>query len=178
MQVEHATIALSDEMIKYCKEAIPAVQVHRTKASPYDTLGGLLGELAFAQWYLGDWRKHDVYSTKGKEDFFGEIEIKTSVFPFSQRLNLLVREDYAVKRKPKFYIQIIIDIDNREQKNIPSGTRAILAGYASHEQVDKAPLKDFGSKFGSKSGYRCRYIPLTNLEPMTGFKAIYNSIND
>ena len=164
-------------MIDYCTEAIPNVQVHRTKTSPYDTLGGLIGELVFAEWFLGNWREHDVYVTKGKEDFFNEIEIKTSVFPFSPNLNLLVREDYASKRKPKFYIQIILDIQNRNQKIIPAGTDAILAGFASHEEVDNAPLRDFGSKFGSKGGYRCRYISIRSLQPMSKFKLIYSKPN-
>ena len=41
---------------------------------------------------------------------FGNIEIKTSSFPFNPKLNLLVREDYARKRKAPYYIQIIIDV--------------------------------------------------------------------
>mgnify|MGYP001349162317 FL=1 len=175
--MEEAKVIITQEMIDYCREAIPVVQVHRTKASPYDTLGGLLGELIFAEWFLGSWREHNVYDTKGKEDFFNEIEIKTSIFPFSKNLNLLVREDYASKRKPKFYIQIILDIENRNQKIIPAGTNGILAGFASHKEVDQAPLKDFGSKFGNKGGYRCRYISIRNLHPISKFKLIYNSPN-
>ena len=171
-------VTITQEMIDYCKRAIPSVQVHRTKASPYDTLGGLLGELAFAEWYMGDWKNHDVYSTKGKADFFGEIEIKTSIFPFSNRLNLLVREDYANKRKPKFYIQIIIDIENRNQREIYPGTNAILAGFADSDQVDRAPLKDFGSKFSNRGGYRCRHISIKDLEPMSKFKSVYKTKND
>ena len=174
----YPVIQISEEMISYSKKAIPSVQVHRTKASPYDTLGGLLGELAFAEWYMGDWKKHDVYSTKGKADFFGEIEIKTSIFPFSNRLNLLVREDYANKRKPKFYIQIIINIENRNQREIYPGTNAILAGFANSDQVDRAPLKDFGSKFSNRGGYKCRYISIKNLEPMSKFKSAYSTQND
>ena len=175
--MEEAKVLITQEMIDYCKEAIPSVQVNRTKTSPYDTLGGLIGELVFAEWFLDNWREHDVYDTKGKEDFFNEIEIKTSIFPFSTNLNLLVREDYASKRKPKFYIQIIIDIENRNQKIIPAGTNAILAGFASHQEVDKAPLRDFGSKFGNRGGYRCRYISIKNLQPMPNFKLIYNRPN-
>ena len=175
--MEEAKVLITQEMIDYCKEAIPSVQVNRTKTSPYDTLGGLIGELVFAEWFLGNWREHDVYDTKGKEDLFNEIEIKTSIFPFSTNLNLLVREDYASKRKPKFYIQIIIDIENRNQKIIPAGTNAILAGFASHQEVDQAPLRDFGSKFGNRGGYRCRYISIKNLQPMSNFKSIYNRPN-
>ena len=170
-------IQISEEMISYSKRAIPSVQVHRTRTSPYDTLGGLLGELAFAEWYMGDWKNHDVYGTKGKADFFGEIEIKTSIFPFSDRLNLLVREDYANKRKPKFYIQIIIDIENRNQREIYPGTNAILAGFVDSNKVDKAPLKDFGSKFSNRGGYKCRHISIKNLEPMSKFKSVYNTQN-
>ncbi len=176
--MRYPIIEISKEMISHCKKAIPSVQVHRTKTSPFDTLGGLLGELAFAEWYMGDWRNHDIYNTRGRADFFGEIEIKTSIFPFSNRLNLLVREDYANKRKPKFYIQIIISIENRYKRDIDPGTKAILSGFASSDQIDKAPLRDFGSKFGNSGGYKCRYIPIKNLELMSKFKSAYNKSNE
>ena len=171
-------VMISKEMIKEAKNSVEKVKVNRTVASPIDTIVGLIGEFAFAEWFYGNWKEHDVYGTKGKEDFFNEIEIKTSVFPFSRNLNLLVREDYASKRKPKFYIQIIIDIERRHQKIIPAGTNAILAGFASHREVDQAPLRDFGSKFGDKGGYRCRYISIRNLQPMSNFNLIYNRPNE
>ena len=85
-------------MINEALRLIPITQVNRTIASKIDTLTGHLGEFAFAQYFFRDWRSHNVGWNKGEPDF-GKIEIKTSAFPFNNRLNLLVREDYAQKNK-------------------------------------------------------------------------------
>lgn len=160
-------------MLAYAKEASIHVSVNRTVASPFDTVTGVLGELAFAEWLIGDWKKHDVYRTKGLSDFFNEIEIKTSAFPFSDKLNLLVREDYAKKRKPKFYVQTILNLPNRYTKEIQVGFEVVIAGYATANELDNAPLKDFGSKFGGRGGYRCHFIQISNLKGMDTFKSDY-----
>lgn len=172
---KYLSVLITNEMLAYANEASNHTSVNRTIASPFDTLSGLLGELAFANWLLGDWRKHDVYSTKGKSDFFNEIEIKTSAFPFSDRLNLLVREDYAKKRKPLFYVQTILSLPNRDSKLIEAGLSIILAGYATAAEVDAAPLKDFGSKFGGRGGYRCHFIQISKLKDMSLFKEDYKN---
>ncbi|OQY25814.1 MAG: hypothetical protein B6244_14735 [Candidatus Cloacimonetes bacterium 4572_55] len=159
-------VLITREMIEEAKRLIPSTRVYRTVASRIDTLTGHLGEFVFAQYYYGDWRKHRVGSNKGEADF-GDIEIKTSAFPFSERLNLLVREDYARKRKPSLYVQIIIDVNSRQAQTIPVGTKAFICGCASSEEVDAAPKRDFGSKFGRAGGYKCHYISIKNLRPMT-----------
>lgn len=172
---KYQSILITNDMFAYANEASKHTSVNRTIASPFDTLSGLLGELAFAQWFLGDWGKHDVYNTKGKSDFFNEIEIKTSAFPFSDRLNLLVREDYAQKRKPLFYVQTILNIPSRDTKKIEPGISIILAGYATAKEIDAAPLRDFGSKFGGRGGYRCHYIQISQLKDMSLFKDAYEN---
>jgi len=161
----YSTIAITSEMLAEAQQLIPSTQVNRTKASPIDTLTGHLGEMVFAQLYFGDWRKHRIGKNKGEVDF-SNIEIKTSAFPFTTKLHLLVREDYAQKRKPAFYVQIILDVKTAHAENIPAGTNAIVCGYATSGEVDNAPLKDFGSKIGKEGGYRCRYIPIEDLHPM------------
>jgi hypothetical protein len=160
---------IDQEMLNAAIKASKYTTVNRTKTSPYDTVLGLIGELIFAKWYLKNWKLHNLYDTKGKVDFFGEIEIKTSAYPYQDNLHLLVREDYAKKRKPKFYVQILLDIP-KEIKEIKAGMKAILIGYAMHEQVDEAPLKDFGSKLGGESGYKCHYVPFNKLLPMHLFE--------
>jgi hypothetical protein len=165
-------IVITYEMISSAKELIPSTKVNRTIASEIDTLTGHLGEFAFAQFFYGDWKKNRVGENKGDVNF-KDIEIKTSAFPFNKNLNLLVREDYAKKRKPPFYIQIIIDVDDPKANEIKDGTRAYICGFATAADVDSAPLRDFGSKFGGKGGYRCHYINIQNLKPMNTFEENY-----
>ena len=167
VMANYPTITITAEMISEAERLIPTTQVTRTRASAIDTLTGHLGEMAFAQYYFGDWRKHRLGQNKGEEDF-PNIEIKTSAFPFSTKLHLLVREDYAAKRKPKYYVQIIIDVINAHAETIPTGTNAIICGFATSAEIDSAPLKDFGSKFGSSGGYKCRHIALEHLHPTEG----------
>lgn len=164
-------IVITQVMIDEAKRLIPQTKVERTIASKIDTLTGHLGEFVFAQFMFNDWTKHRVGQNKGESDF-GDFEIKTSAFPFSERLNLLVREDYARKRKPKFYVQIIIDVASHLADSIPAETKAFICGYATSEEVDKAPLKDFGSKLSAKGGYRCHYISIKNLKPADELRLI------
>lgn len=162
-------IEITQEMLDHARGAEEEVRVHRTRASQIDSLTGLIGELAFAEWFLGDWRLHDVRGTKGQPDIIGRIEVKTSAFPFSDRLNLLVREDYAEKRHPDFYVQVIIDTPDKNAKDILPGWNARISGWATSDMVDKAPLKDFGAKGGGFGGYRCRFIQIKNLHSMDEF---------
>lgn len=161
---------LTQEMIDEAKKLIPSTKVNRTVASNIDTLTGHLGEFIFAKWFYGDWRNNSVGKNKGKTDFPG-VEIKTSSFPFSEKLNLLVREDYAEKRKPEFYVQLIIDTKNETE--IEALTKVFVCGFATSDEVMKAPLKDFGSKLSDKGGYQCRYISIGKLKPMKDFKKEY-----
>lgn len=149
-------------MIDEAIRLIPETKVERTISSNIDTLTGHLGEFAAAQFLFGDWRKHRVGKNKGEADF-SDIEVKTSAYPFSESLHLLVREDYARKRKPKFYVQVILDVDSKTAQEILPHTKALLCGYATADEVDAAPLKDFGSKLGGEGGYQCRHIKIERL---------------
>ena len=165
-------VVLTSEMIDDATRLVPAAKVHRTTASKIDTLTGYLGELAFAQYFFGDWQRHRVGQNKGEADF-PDIEVKTSAFPFRETLNLLVREDYAKKRKPPFYVQVIVAVDSPKADRIKPGTLAHICGYASADAVDRSPLKDFGSKFGGRGGYRCHYIMIRDLHPIEEFNEAY-----
>lgn len=162
-------ILLDAAMIEQAQHIGDRVRVDRTVASPIDTLVGLVGEFAFAQWFLGDWRRHDALATRGRADIAGRIEVKTSAFPFSAGLNLLVREDYAARRRPECYVQLIIDTPDRHARDLQPGWTCRIAGWASADEVDAAPLRDFGAKGGGHGGYRCRYIPIRELHPMDRF---------
>lgn len=164
-------IRISEEMLQASQALVELVRVNRTIASPFDTQAGILGEMAFAQWYYGDWRRHQVGANKGQSDF-GELEVKTSAFPFSGRLHLLVREDYARKRKPRFYVQLILDLPHRDQKKLIPGLGIYVCGYATAAEVDAAPLKDFGSKHGGEGGYKCHYLPISKLRPVKELRGL------
>ena len=100
------------------------------------------------------------------------IEVKTSAFPWSEKLNLLVRKDYAEKRQPAYYVQVIVDTPDRKADDIAPGLICRISGWATPEEVDAAPLRDFGSKFGGRGGYQCRYIAIKNLRPMETFPSL------
>lgn len=159
-------VTITGEMMAAAQPLARAVAMRRTRASAVDALAGVLGEMAFAQFLYGDWRRHELRTNKGKTDF-DTIEIKASAFPFSTRLHLLVREDYAEKRKPLCTVQIVLNVQDAHAGDISIGTEAILCGFATSEEIDAAPLKDFGSKLGGAGGYRCRYIPINRLHPMS-----------
>lgn len=165
----YVDITISKDMIEHARAAIAETRVHRTIASPIDTLAGLLGELVFAQWFFGDWQKHDLRNTKGRADFVDQIEVKTSAFPFRDTLNLLVREDYAAKRKPACYVQVIIDTPQNFVTDIEPGWNGRISGWASADEVDAAPLRDFGRKGGGAGGYRCHHIQIRQLKQMSNF---------
>jgi len=162
-------IIITQPMLDEALSLIEEVKVKRTKASDIDTLTGIIGEFVFAQFYYNDWKLHMVGKNKGDVDF-PDIEIKTSSFPFNKNLNLLVREDYALKRKPKYYVQIIIDVTERRANSIPVGTKAYICGYASSNEVDKGIKKDMGSKYGGSGGYLCHCIPIIDLHPISELK--------
>ena len=163
-------IIITQDMISEAKKMIESTRVKRTVASPFDTLTGHLGEYVFADYFYGNWKLNNVGNNKGESDF-EDIEIKASAFPFSERLNLLVREDYARNRKPKCYVQVIISIKNRYVKDIYPGTMAYICGFATSDEVDNSPLRDWGSKFGRSGGYRCHYISVKNLRPISNLKS-------
>ena len=173
---KYEVITIIQEMINEATKLINSVKVNRTVASKIDTLTGILGEFVFAQYFYGNWQKHLVGKNKGQLDF-KDIEIKTSAFPFRDSLNLLVREDYAKKRKPPFYIQIIINVDSKKADNIKAGTKAIISGWATYKDIENAPKRDFGSKLSNKGGYSCFYIPIKNLQPIHSFKEAYRKRN-
>ena len=170
---KYPIINITQEMIDEAKTLVKDVTVHRTVASKIDTLTGIIGEFVFAQFMFGSWKSNNVGNNKGNVDF-NNIEVKASAFPFRDSLNLLVREDYAEKRKPKFYVQIIIDVQSSKADYIEANTKAYIAGWATSKEVDSAPKRDFGSKLSSQGGYKCFFISIKNLHSMEKFKETYN----
>jgi hypothetical protein len=157
-------VVITAEMLHAAELATGLVHVNRTIASPLDTLTGILGEMVWAQYYFGDWNKHNLIRNKGQADF-NSIEIKTSAFRFNPKLNLLVREDYSKNRKPNYYVQIIIDVQARLPKILPN-TNAFICGFATTDEVEQAPLRQETKKGGGSAGYRTKFIPILKLHPI------------
>jgi hypothetical protein len=163
-------ITITQEMIDAAIEN--KYQVSRTKVSNYDEILGPLGEMIFAQYIKGDWKDNQVGTNAGKVDFVfdtkngkKEVEIKCSRFQQIKRdLNLLVREDYGIKRHPDFYVQIIIVSDN-----IKAGNPAYICGWTTSEEVLSSIPRDFGTTqngYWEPSGYNCFHVPLYKLKPV------------
>lgn len=174
-KMDRPTIDITAEQIEAATALVPANQVHRTRVSPVDTLGGILGEFAFAQWLTGDWRNHEVGSNKGKADLFGLVEVKTSIYPFRETLNLVIREDYGAKFKD-VYVQIIINVTDSYRKEIVPGTRAILCGFATHEHATRRPAQPMRMSGGTATPYKVFTLPISQLEPMEDFRRIFHGI--
>lgn len=157
-------VVITSEMLHAAELASGLVHVNRTIASPIDTLTGILGEMVWAQYYFGDWRKHNLITNKGRSDF-DSVEIKTSAFHFNRKLNLLVREEYSKKRKPKYYVQIIISIESGQSRILPD-TNAYICGFALQQEVENAPYRQETKKGGGMAGYRTKFIPIVQLHPI------------
>jgi hypothetical protein len=168
----HPRILITAEMLSEGKRLEQTIHIARTIASEVADLVGVLGEFAFAQWFFGDWRQNNVGRNRGECDFDG-IEVKCSATRFNVNRNLLVREDYAMKRKCPFYVQVILD--TQSQGDIHEYTEAVICGWATYDEVDRAPKGDMGSvKLGQKmSGYKSHKIPVHQLHPMGVFTPIY-----
>lgn len=154
---------LADARSKYGCAHVGRTIVCR-EGSRDDTLAGFLGEYAYCQYAFGNWRLAHPEANKGKIDCHA-VEVKASAFPYRPTLNLYVREDYALKRKPYAYVQVIINLPYREAE-IAAGQQAIICGWATAEEVDAAPKKDPGGKKGAPAGYQVHHIPLYRLHPI------------
>jgi hypothetical protein len=154
----------------------PDLKIKRTKASPVDTITGILGEFVWAEHYRGNWRLNTVGYNKGRFDS-GDIEVKCSARPITQNLNLLVREDYKEKRTPKYYVQLMIDIP-RDSKEILAGSPCRIIGFAHGHEMENAPKKDFGNKNNEEAGYECYYKPFSELHPIEEINGKHKRLKD
>lgn len=168
-------IAITAEHIEAAQALVAANQVHRTKVSPVDTLGGILGEFIFAQWLTGDWRNHEVGRNKGKADLLGLIEVKTSIYPFRETLNLVIREDYGAKFKD-IYVQNIINVADSRRKEIAPGTQVIICGFTTHDHATARPARPLMMRGGMATPYKVFTVPISDLQPMGDFKDFLNGL--
>lgn len=166
--MQRPTIEITEEIFCYAQEMIAKTRVYRTQASQHDTMTGNLGELAFAEWYFGDWRKNTLGASKGRPDF-GDIEIKTSAYPFRESLNLKVRSDYADRRTPSHYVQQIINIPARGAPPAV-GQKVVICGFCVGSDLKQiGQLKPEITNTSSAAGYSCWNVSLSKLSPMSEF---------
>ncbi len=163
-------VGITKEMIEFARGLAAVLQVKRTRVSPSDTLGGAVGELAFAEWWYGDWRKNELGENKGLPDYEETIEVKTSIFPLRQNLHLPIREDYAAARCPSFYVFICIDVPSRREKQITPGLEAVLVGWTTGERAHQGRL----ANMGWVDSFRCFLTPVSELRPMSDLRAMVN----
>ena len=154
-------IEITAEMMHQAMKLRDEITVNRTRENDQDAVIGALGEFAFAEWKYGDWRKNNVGKSKGKHDFKGGIEIKTSARKYSPTLHLMVREDYAQSRIANFYVQALIDAEPGER--IGEGCAVFLVGFCKGETVKEAAVMDFWGAF------RVKAVPFYRLSPMEEF---------
>ena len=164
-------VAITQEMIDAAEKLRKQVTVHRTKTSPVDTDAGIHGEFAFAQWFYGDWQHNEVGETKGKVDFDGRIEVKTSVFPLNPKLNLPVREDYARRRTPEFYVWCCLDVPSARDKRIIPGREIAIVGWVNGVMAHS----NTPQTMGWMSSYKCHLTPVWMMHPMGSFRTAYDS---
>lgn len=162
-------IGITEEMFAEARRLEEAVRVHRDQSSLQDSLTGLLGEFAFVQWFTGNWRDHAAALTRGRSDIANRIELKTSAFPMNAHLNLVVREDYASKRRPDAYVQMIIDVPSHDRTVVP-GLDCLITGWATHDMVLAQAPRHMSAKTALHTAYRSHLVPIASLRPMADFR--------
>jgi hypothetical protein len=158
-------VIICAEMLAEAERFAGRTRVRRTQASSHDTLVGNLGELAFAEYYCGGFKFHRLVVNRGEPDF-PDIEIKTSAYPFRDWLHLKVREDYAAKRQPAFYVQTIIDVPDPSSRP-DMGMKILFCGFCSHhELMARGCLVPQKTKNGKQADFNCWELPIRQLHPM------------
>ena len=162
-------IDITSDMIQYVNRIKTKLGIERTKESEIDTEVGLMGELVFAKWWYGDYMKgntlQDLKNNFGHADFDGKFEIKASCHRWSEKLHLPVREDYANKRTPQYYVQVLFDTDKAA---ITTETRALIIGWIHGEQAKNGELR----AMGKITSFKCYLTPFTELSPMSDLREI------
>ncbi len=175
--MERIVVKITADHLAAAERLVPHNGIARTKVSAVDTLGGILGELVFAEWLTGDWRNHEVGSNKGRADLMGLLEVKTSVYPYSERLNLVIREDYGAKFKP-VYVQLIVDIPDKANKAITAGLPVIICGFATHAEAVSRPPRALPMGQGRETPFKVFTTPITRLRPMAEFRRFLQQLAD
>tara|TARA_Y100001949_G_scaffold160648_1_gene152402 strand:- start:658 stop:1185 length:528 start_codon:yes stop_codon:yes gene_type:complete len=161
-------VEITPDMMRYANSLHSKLKMDRTVESEIDSLIGLMGELVFASWFYGDYMKGntlaEIKENYGQPDFDRKYEIKASCHKYSENLNLPVREDYAKKRTPQYYIQVLFDT---EKPAIDTHTRALLIGWIDGYQATEGKEPQ---TMGRVTSFKCYLTPFKQLHPMSDLK--------
>ena len=136
---DYIVLDLPDDSVAWAAKTAPSrAQVYSGRnefGDPIECqLRGILGEVAFAIWFFGNWAKAcDVAPLKA--DFEG-IDVKASRHPGGidlGRLHLIEAESFAghIPTQHELYVQVFVDIEAR---------KAVLVGWCrGHELFDREP---------------------------------------
>ena len=146
-------------------------QMRRTRASPWDAYIGTLGELVWAKLRHGHIDQFDTLNTRGQVDDVAagahaswQIEVKTSKTRISPYSHLMVREDYAQRRRPDVYVLVLLP----QSQPIFAERDAFVCGWATHPEVlAHLPRERHSHHTGSAQGFRCHEIAVHELHPLT-----------
>jgi hypothetical protein len=76
----------------------------------------------------------------------------------------MVREDYAHKRQPAFYVLVLIGQDQKPQEEC----EAYVCGWATHAEVVAHPPRERISRHTqTKQGYRCYEVSCSELHALS-----------
>ena len=145
-------------------------QMSRTRASSQDAYIGTLGELVWAKLRYGDWTQFDTLNTRGKSDDAGtgeanagDVEVKTSKTRVADSSHLMVREDYALKRQPSFYVLVLVPQDQPPHLE----RDAYVCGWATHaEVIARPPIERISRHTQRSQGFRCYEVRCGDLHPL------------
>ena len=145
-------------------------QMSRTRASSQDAYIGTLGELVWAKLRYGDWTRFDTLNTRGKSDDAGtgeanagDVEVKTSKTRVADSSHLMVREDYALKRQPRFYVLVLVPQDQPPRME----RDAYVCGWATHaEVIARPPIERVSRHTQRPQGFRCYEVRCGDLHPL------------
>ncbi len=163
-------IEITHDMLAAAIEFMPNVRGTRDITTDRSAQLFLISEFAFAEWFLGDWRRHPFRETNCETNFMDSTEMRSSAARyFSNRLKLLVKQPYVNIRNANYYVNAIIVTHETHVPALQAGWTCRICGWETDAEVRAAPVDYFPVGDGHPARFRCHYIPISDLQPMSTF---------
>ncbi len=162
-------IEITPEMLAAADEFVLNVMKARATVTTRSPQTFLIAEFAFAQWFLGDWRRHNFRETNCETNFMDSTEIRSSARPFRNTLNLLAKQPYVDRRNADYYVCVIIDAPVIHPTEIQAGWICKICGWETNAKVKRALKRDVGKGNDRYAGYKSYAILISDLQPMSTF---------